>query len=89
MEKETVSYLAFEGTCTRFERTNRRQFIAILVLIFALIATNAGWLYYESQFVDTEITQEIDAVSDGNSDLNLQTIGGDYDVSESESKTNN
>ena len=42
------------------ERTIKRLWICVLVLIIALIGTNAGWLYYESQFetITTEVTQE-------------------------------
>ena len=60
----------------RFERTNRRLWILCIILILTLIATNAGWLYYESQFVteETTVEQEVDT-----GDGDATEIGvGDY-----------
>ena len=57
------------------ERTIKRLWICVLVLIIALIGTNAGWLYYESQFetITTEVTQE-------NADGYNNYIGNDGDI---------
>lgn len=82
-----ISYLAFESSQARMERVNRRLWIVVLVLIIALVGTNAGWIYYENSFEDVVVTQEVEAQSDGNSELNIKTIGGDYNGGESESKT--
>jgi hypothetical protein len=35
-----------------------------------------GWLYWENQWEDVVVTQDVK--SDGDSDLQLQNIGGDY-----------
>lgn len=51
--------------------------------------TEAGWIYYEHQFEDVIVTQEVEATADGDSDLNLNTVGGDYNVGKSESDTDN
>lgn len=87
--KDKAIYLMWESSQARIERINKWQFIVILVLIFALIGTNAGWLFYENQFEEVVVTQEVEATADGDSDLNLNTIGGDYNVGESESNANN
>lgn len=42
------------------ERTIKRLWIIILVLIIALIGTNGAWLYYQSQFETIETTIEAD-----------------------------
>lgn len=42
------------------ERTIKRLWIVILVLIIALIGTNGAWLYYQSQFETIETTIEAD-----------------------------
>ena len=57
------------------ERTIKRLWIIILVLIIALIGTNGAWLYYESQFetIATEVTQE-------NADGYNNYIGNDGDI---------
>ena len=91
MEEKMIPYIAFESATARQERTIKRLWIICLVLIFALLGTNAGWIYYESQWqvVENQVTQEIEATSDGDSDLNLNTIGGDYYGGESEGETNN
>lgn len=60
MDEKFVSYLAYESTTSRQERTIKRVWILCLVLIVALIGTNAGWIYYESQFENTEVSQEVD-----------------------------
>lgn len=58
---EKVSYIVFEGEMARQERTVKRLWIVILVLIILLTGTNGAWLYYENQFTDmTEIKQDID-----------------------------
>ena len=75
MEKN-ISYYEHESQMARMERVTVRLWVLVIILIIALIGTNAGWFYYEAQFEDTVITQE--AQSDGNSDINLQNVGGDY-----------
>ena len=77
---EKVSYIVFEGEMTRMERTNHRLWILCILLLVVLVGTNAGWLYYESQFEGYTITQE--AQADNGSDIRL--IGGDEYVGESE-----
>ena len=77
-----VPYIAFEGVQIRLERTNRRLWILCIILIVVLLGTNAGWLWYESQFEYYEITQEAEA--DGDSDINLQGVGDNYYGRESE-----
>lgn len=49
-EKTNVPYVVFEGEMARAERRDKRQWIVIIVLIVALLASNIGWLVYESQF---------------------------------------
>ena len=85
----SISYLAFESSQARMERLNKRLWIVILVLIIALVGTNAGWIYYENSFEDVVVKQEVEAQADGDSDLKLNTIGGDYNVGKSESYTDN
>lgn len=58
----TIPYFAHEGEMSRMERANKRLWIIIIILIVALIGTNAGWLYYESQFSEevTTVEQQVD-----------------------------
>lgn len=59
---EPVPYIVHESAMARQERTIRRLWILLLVLVVLLVGTNALWIWYESLFEDvyTEITQEND-----------------------------
>jgi hypothetical protein len=86
MSPDTISYFVYEDAMARFERHIKRQWIAILILLAALIGTNAGWLWYESQFQTTEITKEVKQdVQTGEGDLTITGIGDIYGTSETES----
>lgn len=53
-----IPYYVHESEMARMERVNKRWFIAFLIVLVMLLATNAGWIYYESQFQEVMITQE-------------------------------
>ena len=60
------------------ERTTKRLWVVIIILIGLLLATNAGWLLYESQFeyvaetiIDQNVEQDAKVV-------NNSFICGDY-----------
>jgi len=57
-EQKQIPYIVFESVLARLERANRRLFILCIILTLMLLTTNAGWIYYESQFEDVKITQE-------------------------------
>ena len=61
-EVASIPYFAHEGEMSRMERANKRLWIIVIILIVALIGTNAGWLYYESQFSEdvTTVEQQVD-----------------------------
>ena len=60
MNDAQIPYFVHEAVTSRMERANKRLWIIVLVLILALVGTNAGWIYYESQFTDEVITQEVE-----------------------------
>ena len=62
-----IPYFSHEGDMARMERTNRRLFIIVLVLIAALLGTNGAWLYRESQFEEKTTTVEQEAEWDDGS----------------------
>ena len=83
---DNIPFVVHEADMTRMERTNRRVWILCIILVILLFGTNAGWLYYESQFeiVETssqEVQQEIDT---GDGDATVVGIG---DINNGESKT--
>jgi hypothetical protein len=73
MEEKMIPYIAFESATSRQERTIRRVWILCIILIIALIGTNAGWIYYESQWQvveTTTVTQDLDASDGGDAVIN-------------------
>lgn len=91
MDNNTIPYIAFESTTARQERTIKRLWVLCIVLILVLLGTNAGWLIYENQFQDVEtvITQDVNATSDGDGNVHLNTFGGDYYGGQSKGETDN
>ena len=59
MEEKMVSLYVYEGTLARQERHIKRLWILCIIIFLALIGTNAGWIYYESQFETETTTQEV------------------------------
>lgn len=74
MEERSVPFIVHESSLARAERVIRRLWITILLLIVLLAASNAGWIYYESQWEDIVVTQD---TSDGGSN---NYIGNDGDI---------
>lgn len=73
MEDKTVSYIVHEGMMARQERTIKRLWILCIIIFLALIGTNAGWIYYESQFEEVVLTQDAETGIGGN--INLSGVG--------------
>ena len=73
-DHKDVPYIVHESIMARMERTIRRLWILCIILILLLAGTNAGWIWYENQFIDeVTITQEND---DGYNNY----IGNDGDI---------
>ncbi len=81
-EKAPVPYLVHEGVLARMERTIKRLWILCIVLIVLFVGTNAGWLYYESQWEDVVVTQE-------NADGYNNYVGNDGDIYNGETNDQN
>ena len=71
---ETVPYIVHEGTMARAEIMIKRLWITILLLIVLLVGTNAGWIWFESQFEYSQTTQEVTQESNHGDN---SFIGGD------------
>lgn len=78
---EQIPYIAHEADMTRMERMNRRLWILAIILIVALIGTNAGWIYYENSFEDVAVEQEVDT---GEGDATVIGVGDYNGESETE-----
>ena len=75
-EKKSVPYIVYESAMARTERSAKRMWAVIILLIVLLVGTNVTWLWYESQFetITTEVIQE-------NADGYNNYIGNDGDIS--------
>ena len=71
---ETVPFIVHEGMMARAERTAKRLWITILLLIVLLVGTNGAWIWYQSQFEYCQTTQEV--MQDSESGCN-SFVGGD------------
>lgn len=82
---EPIPYLVHESAMARMERIIRRLWIAVLVLIVALILSNGAWIYYELQFTEEvqEVTQDVDT---GNGNATVTGIGDIYGEGETDSQ---
>ena len=70
-----VPYIAHESAVARLERVIKRLWVLVLALIILLCASNAAWIWWESQYetIETTITQE-------NADGYNNYIGNDGDI---------
>ena len=70
-----VPYIVFDGEMARQERTVKRLWVLLIILIALFVGTNGAWLYYETLYNDiqTTITQEVD--HDGNGDTIVSGTG--------------
>lgn len=55
---EPIPYIAHESAMARMERTVKRLWITIILLIAMLVGSNALWIVYENSFEDVVVTQE-------------------------------
>lgn len=74
----SVSFIAFEATCTRFDRIIKRLTIALVVCIILVFASNAAWLYAWMQYdyYGTEETTETVTVDGKEGVANYANNGG-------------
>ena len=55
---EAVPYIVHESAMARAERSAKRLWIVVLVLIVMLVGTNGAWIWYEAQFETVETVEE-------------------------------
>ena len=69
-QAKDVPYIAYEAALTKAEFSFKRLWAAIILRIVLLFGSNAGWLYYESQFEETATTIEAEVDDGGNAVAN-------------------
>lgn len=62
---KAVPYIVHESMMARAERSAKRLWTVIILLIIFLVASNGAWLWYESQFETVETTEIIQENADG------------------------
>lgn len=76
---EPVPYIVHESDMARQERTIKRLWILLILLIVLFVGSNVAWIIYENQFEDIAVTQEAEQETEniGNNN-NVLDMGG-YD----------
>lgn len=72
IQNEPIPFMVHEGMMARLERANKRLWIFIIVLLVLFVGTNAAWMYYENQFEDQYVEQDVDT---GSGDAIIAGIG--------------
>lgn len=61
---EAVPYIVHEGAMARMERVIKRLWVALVLLLVLLVATNGLWIWYESQWEEV-VTETYTSETDG------------------------
>lgn len=80
-EAGAVPRWTHEADMARMERTVKKLWVLLIIVLALLFGTNAGWIWYEAQFIDESVTQEVDT---GDGDAYVAGIG---DITYGESQT--
>lgn len=62
---ESVPYIVHESSMARMERQIKRLWIALIVCIALIFASNAGWLIFESQYETLEYSYDYQQDGEG------------------------
>ena len=60
MAYEPVPHWAHEKDMARMERGNKRVWVLVVLLVVALVGTNAYWIWSESQYEDASTSYEVE-----------------------------
>ena len=78
---EPIPFIAHESAMARMERTIKRLWILLMILVVLLVGSNVAWIIYESQFVEEEWTYEATtdeggtAIANGSGEVNYYGDG--------------
>lgn len=75
MTTEEIKVFSGDSVLAFAERTIKRLWVAVILLIVLLVATNAMWIWNEAQCVDEAV-----AVIQSNDDGHNNYIGNDGDI---------
>lgn len=85
-----VPYIVHESNMVRMERTNHRLWMLCIILVVALLATNAGWIWYESQWevFEESTVQEVSQTAESNGGYAINRFVGGNNVESYANDTN-
>lgn len=83
---ESVPYTVYEAEMARKDKANRRWFIAWLITFLFLVGGFVGFVFYEAQFEDTVVTQDVDT---GDGAAYVTGIGDVYGENPTDGQTAN
>lgn len=80
---EPVPYIVHESAMARQERTIKRLWILLILIVSLLVASNGAWLWYESKWEDVYVQQDVetetgDAYVAGVGDVNYGESQADH-----------
>lgn len=72
-----VSFIVHSADMSRLERTIKRLWILLIIMLVMLVGTNIGWIMYESQFetVTSSTTEDVSQYVDANGTAIVAGIG--------------
>lgn len=62
----SVPYIVYESSVSRLERTNKRLFILIVLLILCLVGTNVAWTIYNNEYETIRYDQDGEGINNVN-----------------------
>lgn len=84
LEVKSVPFGAYKEMILHFDRVSKRLWIAIVVLILALVACNVAWIYawlqYDYESSETTTTETTSTVTVDGKDGIANYIGNDGDI---------
>ena len=75
-EAGAVPRWTHEADMARMERTVIKLWILLIIMLALLFGTNAGWVWYEAQFVE-EVTETVETSTDGGGNAYGAIVSGD------------
>lgn len=88
MEHRDVSYLIYEATQARHERTLKRLIIALIISVILIFASNLAWIYCWMQYDYVVTTEDYSVDFDSSGGGNNNYIGNDGDIVNGEDARN-
>ena len=74
MEKEVREQTLAIELLHEVKKASKRWFVISIILLIALVGTNAGWLIYESQWEEVTETQTVEQHQENTDNSNMSGV---------------